>query len=585
MSSSCLCLGEPVSWMGRDRSFRFAWLAAAVLLVFGCGDDQAAGEGDTEDPETETPAVAVESAPHPTAAPAPVPGPVGEAAPPKSDRPISTAVDLLAVAQRVSQGVGVPTIHSDQTEAPGLIVFEETHTSIPCQIEIAIMLDRLHRDHGALKIALEGFVKGTTADAGWFHKDPFTAEERATVAAQLLANGEISDAECLALSYANVSLVPIEEERTYRVRLPQNAQAAPLIYLYRIGLRLLGADPKLKALKGDPNQVDYVLENEPWVAPRARTLRSQNAAVPTDRMFELIAEIEAKCEETGADPLPAEVALMTGLKDYLNARDSATTIMVDSAIDELRSRQSGPVLAMVIGVAHEQRAAQLLLDNKIPHVIIRPKSLYVATKSISMSGFERKNDLRSVDEVGLGPLIDGRRKPPPRLGESWFQGKTEAFVLSGRVARAVADDQGPTAKEAPFGLKEADLTADRVRVSLDTMRREGDEAVFQMTIRGEEQAKERRVWVRIGRNKNAPRKEAPADLEGKLLAERENALARFATPEGLPRSDPKRPPSRPDGDAKKSEPRPLPKGVEAVSPDVLLKTAVDGSSDIDRIAG
>jgi hypothetical protein len=56
-------------------------------------------------------------------------------------------------------------------QAGPIFIFEEFHTSRIGQLQIAVMLLRLHDKYGLKKIGLEGAINsGRPLDAAWFHK-------------------------------------------------------------------------------------------------------------------------------------------------------------------------------------------------------------------------------------------------------------------------------------------------------------------------------------------------------------------------------------------------------------------------------
>src|SRR5262249_38516117 len=112
--------------------------------------------------------------------------------------------------------------HRDGAVPAWLAVFQETHTSRIGQVEIALMLYRLHRDHRMRHIALEGYVSGTAVDAAWFHRIPGPPSVRQRVALQLLEDGEVSAAEFVALLFPDVALNAIEDPKLYSVEIPKD---------------------------------------------------------------------------------------------------------------------------------------------------------------------------------------------------------------------------------------------------------------------------------------------------------------------------------------------------------------------------
>jgi len=454
--------------------------------------------------------------PVPTVVPAKIPAPASAAKPavteastpkppaaPGQNR--NAAPDLLSIARLIAREVGQPLAHSTEVNTPGVIIFEETHTSIPCQLEIAIMLNRLYRDHGMKDIALEGFVKGTKAETSWFHKVPATPADRKVIAARMLASGEVSDAECLALAYPDVTLHPIEDDGIYRVSLPNKAGGAGLIYLVRIGLQQLQNDPqkaqahlsKIQELKRDQSKlIDYILETDPWISSRAREFRRKDNPLQAEKILDILGEIERKADDVGASISNEEKEAMRGLKAFFDARNRATDVMVDATVDVL-SRANDSVVAMIIGAAHENRTAKAMAERKVHYVLIRPNSLLVATDSISMAAFERKNAKLSVDEDGLGRLLDGRKKSPPIVSVPWFQAEGDLLLITRKLAtRAAGGGNPPPPHDPPFGLGPDDFTMPGVRIDPSTIIRDGSEVVFQAILFPDDETRRRSLWIR-----------------------------------------------------------------------------------------
>ena len=97
------------------------------------------------------------------------------------------------IAQEVAEGVGqVHQTNPEGTRGP-VIIFEEFHTSRAGQLEIAIMLQRLHQRHNMKKIGLEGAIQATRPiDAAWFHSigGPTAKQAREDIAVRMLAKAK-----------------------------------------------------------------------------------------------------------------------------------------------------------------------------------------------------------------------------------------------------------------------------------------------------------------------------------------------------------------------------------------------------------
>ncbi|OGF58660.1 MAG: hypothetical protein A2Y62_03910 [Candidatus Fischerbacteria bacterium RBG_13_37_8] len=91
-----------------------------------------------------------------------------------------------------------------------LLIFEENHMSRCGQVEMALMLTRLHDLYKVNIIALEGaFSTGKNIDAKWFHNltDSKTREDTALT---LLKEGEINAAEFMAIAFPDVKVYGVK---------------------------------------------------------------------------------------------------------------------------------------------------------------------------------------------------------------------------------------------------------------------------------------------------------------------------------------------------------------------------------------
>jgi hypothetical protein len=442
-----------------------------------------------------------------------------------------------SVAARVSESAGQPGRASKVTGGSWVAVFDETHTSRLGQLEIALMLYRLHRDHGLRHIALEGYVHGTAADASWFHALPGTPAERKGVATGLLQEGELSSAEYMAALFPDLQVHPIEDAAQYQVELADGAGGAGFAYLLRVALKGI-EDParagphagKINALqqqKKTKELLEYILTIDPWVAEKARLMRRQEAPVQAEEWVAALTAIERKAAEVGAQ-IPAEDRQnMTKLIAFFQMADDRSRTMV-AATASVASRSPKAPVAMIIGAAHTSRVVELLEAGRQPYVVISPLSLSnnVQTASLSHEAFGRKGRRLSVDESGLGTWLDGRKKPPPVIGESWLRAKAGLFLLTSRVAvRAAGGGQPPPPKEPPFGLAASELEAPLARVVAGTIRREEDDVVFQAVVFPDDEARKRALWVRTRATGAPVTAQQDADVETLLTAALDKARA------------------------------------------------------------
>src|SRR5262245_23329027 len=146
---------------------------------------------------------------------------------------------------------------------------------------------------------------------------------------------------------------------------------------------------------------------------------------------------------------------MADIRRFFEARHKASDTMVAATLQVAPLNAPSPV-AMIIGAAHTDRVCRLFEAHNRAYVVVAPTSGGVGEKSsLSSAAFERKMELRSVDEQGLGALLDGRKKatgkkkPPPVLKEEWFRLKTEVALVGQKMA---AGGAGQPPKDPPFGL-------------------------------------------------------------------------------------------------------------------------------------
>ncbi len=414
-----------------------------------------------------------------------------------------------AIAKQVARGVGQSVRASKVQGEPWVAVFQETHVSRVGQVEIALMLYRLYRDYGMRHIALEGYVRNTTADASWFHKLPATPGERKRVATQLLQEGEISAAEYLALLLPELSLQPIEDPEEY-VELAEGAGGAGMTYLIRIALKLLEEPTlaskhvaeitRLQEQEKPDELLEYLLQIDPWVAEKAAGFRPKGKAVQVEEWIDLVTETEKKARDVGAKPEPGERQAMRELKAFFEARHKASFTMAE-ATSALARRSSAPPIGMMIGAAHTNRVCEVFDQNQMPYVVLGPRSLADEDDigDIDTDAFVRKGRKLSVDNEALGRLIDGRKKPPPVISEAWLQAKTSLYLLTDKIAKVAdraARGGGVPPKQPPFGLSSKELNFPTARVDRESITLVDDEVVFKAVLFPNDTKRARTIWVR-----------------------------------------------------------------------------------------
>lgn len=524
---------------------RLKWVGCLTLLAAlaaGCG-------------KTAVPEVAKTTTPVAPTAPVVTIRAVAPESPDTSDaRPSAKAVPAAAwntktCLDRVTAKVGEVRGRSGTDGQVPVFVFEEYHTSKAGQIEIAIMMLRLYTEYGLRHIALEGYLEGTTVSAKWFHEDKATDSRQRQVALQLLEQGEISNAEFLAMVFPDVKLHAIETKEHYHVKLEGAAASAPTMYLMLIAAKSINPRnlsaaqvAELQRLQKDPKKVreyvDFVLGLDPWTAKRHKAMQLEGKTISLEDLLPTYQEIEKRAAEVKAEIPEAQRKGMHDLIHFFESRHAASDTMVDRTAAVTKRAPKAPS-AMIIGAAHSKRVCELLEKQMQPYVLISPNNLRGSDKSnLSMAAFDRKGHKKSIDEEGaLGALIDGRdptkrKKPESVLNELWLQAKTQLAVLSARVAEAAGKIGAPQpAGDPPFGLSEADLSRPQVRINRGTIQRAGNDVLFQVVMFPDEPNARRELWMRaayVGRKQEAggaidiSRVES---LEEMLLSSRDRVVA------------------------------------------------------------
>ena len=444
----------------------------------------------------------VMSACGPTATPTPAVTPI-----PPTTTPVSLTeapVTVASIAEDITADVGQIVTVVEGSPDQIIIVFEETHVSPAGQIQIAIMLNRLYETYDLRHIRLEGAIAADgVLDASWFHHPPpFSAgdriRDREDAIVQLLEDGEISSAEMMALIYADAEVAGIEKKEEYDVELPEGAASATTIYLYQIaapGLTqseinkandLINQDKILEA-------VEFIISTDEFTKEVYARLNAPDVILSVKELVEIIDEIEARAAEVEADITPEDKANLEALRTFYQTASLRGHTMVTNVL-ALVEKSPGVPVAMTIGAAHSE-VSDLFADADVSFAVIRPNSLAENREEgdLSFKAYDRKLLQLSVDPPGsLGPLLDGRRKPRPVIGEVWLKSKAEMYLLITRIARAFAQGQLPPFEEALSdvlpGLRNVTLIPDTIQV-------DGNDVIFSIRALNNN-SQPVQVWVR-----------------------------------------------------------------------------------------
>lgn len=382
--------------------------------------------------------------------------------------PSMQAGEIANIANDISRDVG--KVIATNTGGPRrVIIFEETHGSRTGQIEIAVMLLRLHDKYGLRRISLEGtpFDDGAL-NVKWFH-DLAGGDRALQTAVRLLREGEISGCELISLVFPDVEVRGNEKADEYGVTLSGPASTASMHYLITIAQQSLSQDQirhanELIQQQKLPEAVKYIIETNDWTKSRYEKLTNKNSVVSIEEMISLLQEIESKAAESGAT---IDADARRGMADAINffetARKRSHTIVANT--NRIASdTSSGGIVALDVGAAHTSAIMSLLKEAGTTFAVIRPASLATQDErgDLRFAEYERKEKLASVDLLsGLGAYLDGRQhKPAPVVHKQWFKSKAEVYLATQLITAAAAGGEPPPFKS--IGPKLAAMTSARI---------------------------------------------------------------------------------------------------------------------------
>jgi hypothetical protein len=467
------------------------------------------------------------------------------------------STNVKVITNSVCKGVGVVGSTFQGKKSAPIMVMEEAHNSRAAQIQHAIALVRLYSKFGLRDIALEGYLKDDTKiDTDWYYKAARKdTRARIEVAVCLLEEGEISSAEFLKLAYEDVSLHPIEISKEYNVELGEKAQSAPLLCLLKIArssltqnhlLEVQRLDSESKKLNGEKRNekirelLNYILSADPWVKQTADTMRSEDffTKVPLQRHVKIMEEIKKRAEVKSVNLTPDEITALDNYIAFSRGRANANYTMVDATIN-VADRKGVPVVAMIIGCAHTQKICELLKKEQRSYAVITPMALKNADKrgDLDYEMFERKYQKQSVFTEGFLSNVlkrtfqaSANKKPGPVLNEPWLNAKSELYLFTDRIVRAVfgGGGQDPPKPPKPPGEIIAGFDDDEFKgryifihpkkielVSADGKNGKKDDAVIiQAIITSEDRNRETEIWLKAMPTKILD-EEVPADEQDK----------------------------------------------------------------------
>jgi len=407
--------------------------------------------------------------------------------------PQKSAVSLEDIIEEITAGFGTYEEIIDGSEEKNVIVFQEVHTSIAGQIESAIMLNRLH-DRGLKVIALEGVYENSELDAHWFH-ELSDNDIKAEVAVQLLKQGEISNAEFIALCYPDVKVVGIDDRNEYEPSVTDESANSALLYLVGIAKEQLSelsseeikkANELIEAEEYD-EFINFIIESNPWTKDRFEKLYGEEQLkYSIEDKLSALNEIEDKADGLNVDIGEDIEEDFENLKAFYIAASRRSETFVENTIEICTDSPDFPV-PMIIGAAHTSKVTDLLKEKGATYSVVSANSFADEgdRTHISTEQLMRKNNNLSVDRKGmLGSFLDGRldkhelyKKPPSILDQKFARSKYELMALTLMIVKdaRISGRSGPFPSEE---LKEELDELDLAKVDINSIKIEDGDVIF-----------------------------------------------------------------------------------------------------------
>ena len=441
-------------------------------------------------------------------------------------------------------------VGSRGTKGAPILLLEETHTSRAGQIQLATALLRLRERHGLRHIGLEGYLKERPPiKVDWFAAAAGGDTQcRVRVATRLLKEGEISNAEFVALVCDDISLEPIETQAEHSVTMEPEAAVAPFTYLIRIAQTSLTERhvPKLQQFNADlgklegvakqkklSEMLDFILSADPWADAKAKAMRDVDVArgFSAEQQLAQVEEIVERAKTKSAELSAEEKGAMEKNLAFWRGRIAASRTMVE-CVGRIADQAGVSLVAAIIGAAHTQGMCRMLREQGRPFAVITPLALSTRDEvgDLPWEMFDRKEKRLSVYSEGfMATLLGAFKKPESVLSEPWFQAKGELYLFTDRIAKAILAKS--PAPKPPFGFA-ADAFKGRW-VSVDPSRikivsdkeddpKSGRVVLFPAILNYNDPAKRKEIWVKAGLTSadvTAPERESVESMLHKALKE------------------------------------------------------------------
>lgn len=475
-----------------------------------------------------------------------------------------------AIARDVSRDVAkVPQFSEGEKGAP-IMILEEQHTSRAAQIQEAIVLNRLFKDHKVTTVGLEGYIKEQAQlTSDWFFKAAGNSQAGKAVAVALLREGEISSAEFGKLIYKDTIVSPIETRSEFEMQEPEarDVFAVCLDIIFKVTLRSLRpeAQAKLQSMLGEVDQSEsnpqtakkreaaqrYIfntlatkpetLSTDPWVTNTINTLKGdvRVGTMPLEKEVEFYRGIQTHAQAASITLEADERRVLDNFVTFLQKRMAATKTMVES-VRPIADQSDVYAVAMIVGAAHTDEVCRRLKEEGRPFAVVRPNSLDAKDDPsvIPMRGFLRKYQGNSIYGGGITDTLlqvfpaNSGHHPPTVLQQQWFEAKSELYLYTERISRELLGGGGngslPPAGSgsAPYGFGENDfrgnfiyIDAKKIKIVTDGVNGKGRAVVFPIEMNPNDPVRHKTIWTKAARvGEEVPAASEKEDVE-KMLKE------------------------------------------------------------------
>lgn len=367
---------------------------------------------------------------------------------PKENAELSKAFRSLPLSEAASQiaaGYGTVVAVHEGRGIP-VAVFQEMHSSVLQQAQIAAMLNRLYERFGLRAIGLEGACRGefsVPANVRGTYKPSTPLGEREDAAVQLLANGEISGPELLAVVYPDIRLEPIEDATLYTQSVGQESSASPIYYLVLVALSFLPAEEQSAIAKLDPEQqvpafLDAIDANS---ATKGLMESYSNSCCCDVSYLDRIATLAVERKVATRQDVQADFADLRRFDQAACKRGRYMAGRMISDLSPAASKRGEAVIAIACGAAHCEIPEELAKAGR-PYIVIRPAAFDAKDDStrLSYEDMERKTKALSVvhSDVLRQASEGGGKKYPPVIDRLWVKARLDVDLLASRLAHLAA---------------------------------------------------------------------------------------------------------------------------------------------------